>query len=122
MIIWLESGSLRLTSPLDIGRLGTLGEITSKPVHLFQSLNGRDQEHGGLVELVITSGTPLDAEEGLVVPLDVHSRDHVGEEIPVVGHCGRVENFRQTVGRGSVAMKKNGSAHANTLETSPRRN
>jgi hypothetical protein len=87
-------------------------------VHLFQSLNGRDQEHGGLVELVIAPGTPLDAEEGLVVPLDVHSRDHVGEEIPVVGHCSRVENFRQAVGRGPVAGKKNGSAHVTVRKAS----
>lgn len=87
-------------------------------MHLFRSLNGRDQEHGGFVELVITPGTPLDAEEGLVVPLDVHPRDHVGEEIPVVGDCGRVENFRQAVGRGPVATENNNSAHANTRETS----
>jgi hypothetical protein len=91
-------------------------------VHLFQSLNGRDQEHGGLVELVITPGTPLDAEEGLVVPLNVHPGNHVGEEIPVVGDCGRVENFRQAVGRGPVATENNNSAHANTREASLGRN
>lgn len=73
-------------------------------MHLFQSLNGRDQEHGGLVELVITPGTPLDAEEGLVVPSNVHPRDHICEEIPVIGHCGRVQDFREAVCRGAVAF------------------
>jgi hypothetical protein len=87
-------------------------------VHLFQSLNGRDQEHGGLVELVITPGTPLDPEEGLVVPLDVHPRDHICEEVPVVGDCGRIENFRQAVGRGPVAMENNNSAQATVRKVS----
>jgi hypothetical protein len=62
-------------------------------MHPFQALNRGDEDHGGCVQFIVATGTPLDAEEGLVVPLQVHPSDDVGEEIAIVGGLGRVQHF-----------------------------
>lgn len=53
----------RLTAPFHVGRFRALRQVTSEPMHLFQTLYVRNQEHGGLVQLVVTPRAPFDAEE-----------------------------------------------------------
>ena len=85
--------STGLTSPFHASRLGASCQVGPEIVHPLQALNGRDEKHGRLVQFIIATGTPFDAEERLIVPFQIHPRDHVGKEIAIVSRLGRVQHF-----------------------------
>lgn len=81
------------TWPIRQRRYRTSSQHSPQLVHLRRLLRTRDQELYGPIHLVHTAGTPLYAEERLVVPVEVEAGDYVREEVFVVGCRGGGEEL-----------------------------